>query len=68
VAAHAVVQAGAAGNETFRLGVVFASDEAHELVHEVAVEPGWAEGVLGDDPAWRKDSEVYVGSTGDLAG
>ena len=68
VAAHAVVQAGTAWDEAFGLGVVFASDEAHELVHEVAVEPGWAEGVLGDDPARGEDGEVYIGCAGDLAG
>ena len=68
VAGHAVVQAGSAGNEAFGLGVVLAVDEAHELVHEVAVEPGWAEGVLGDDPAWGEDGEVDVGGAGDLAG
>ncbi len=68
VAAHAVVEAGSAGDEAFGLGVVFALNEAHELVHEVAVEPRWAEGVLGDDPARREDGEVHVGGAGDLAG
>ena len=68
VAAHAVVEAGSAGDEAFGLGVVLALDEAHELVHEVAVEPGWAEGVLGDDPARREDGEVDVGGAGNLAG
>ena len=68
VAGHAVVEAGSAGDEAFGFGVVFALDEAHELVHEVAVEPGGAEGVLGDDPAWGEDDEVGVGGAGDLAG
>ena len=68
VAAHAVVQAGAAGDEAFGLGVVFALDQAHELVHEVAVEPRRAEGVLGHHPARREDGEVDVGGAGQLAG
>jgi len=68
VAAHAVVQAGSSGGETLGLGVVFALDEAHELVHEVAMEPGRPEGVFGDDPARREDGEVDVGRAGDLAG
>ena len=58
VAAHAVVQARAAGREAFRLGVVDAVDQAHELAHHVAMEPGRAEGVLGDHPARREDHEV----------
>ena len=61
VAGHAVVQAGAAGEKAFGLGVVLAVDEAHELVHHVAVKPGRAEGVLGDQPARGEDGEVDVG-------
>ena len=68
MAGHAVVEAGSAGDEAFGFGVVFALDETHELVHEVAVEPGGTEGVLGDDPAWGEDDEVGVGGSGDLAG
>jgi hypothetical protein len=68
VAAHAVVQTGSAGDETFGLGVVFSFDEAHELIHEVAVEPRRPEGVLGDDPAGRKDREVHIGRPMNLAG
>lgn len=68
VAGHAVVKACSTGDEAFGLSVVFALDEAHELVHEVAVEPGRAEGVFGDDPARGKDGEVGVGGAGDLAG
>lgn len=68
VAGHAVVEAGSAGGEAFGFGVVLTVDEAHELVHEVAVEPWWAEGVFGDDPAWWEDGEVDVGGAGDLAG
>ncbi len=40
VAGHAVVERCASGDEAFGFGVVFALDEAHEFVHEVAVEPG----------------------------
>ena len=65
---HAVVEAGSAGSEAFRFGVVLSEDKAHELVHEIAVKPGRAEGVLGDDPAWGKDGEVDVGGAGQLAG
>jgi len=68
VTAHAVVQAGTSGNEAFGLGVVLPSDEAHELVHEVAMEPWGTEGVFCDDPARRKDGEVDVGGAGYLAG
>lgn len=64
VAAHDVVQAGAAGHEAASaatLGVVAAADEAHELAHGVAVVPGRAEGVLADQPARREDDEVGHG-------
>ena len=60
VARHAIVQAGSAGKKAFGLGVVFAVDEAHELVHHVAVKPGRAKGVLGDKPARGKDREVAL--------
>ena len=64
VAGHAVVQAGSAGDESLGLGVVSAEDEAHEFVHQVAMEPGRAEGVLGDHPARREDGEVAVRGSG----
>lgn len=68
VAAHDVVQAGAAGHEAARpsaLGVVAAADEAHELAHGVAVVPGRAEGVLADEPARREDDKVGHGGARD---
>lgn len=67
VAAHDVVQAGAAGDEAAcaaALGVVAAADEAHELAHGVAVVPGRAEGVLADEPARREDDKVGHGGAG----
>ena len=67
VAGHAIVEAGSAGDEPFGFGVVFALDEAHEFVHEVAVEPRGAEGVFGDDPTWGEDDEVCVGGAGCFA-
>ena len=66
VAGHAVVQAGSAGNEAFGLGVVRAEDQAHEFVHQVAMEPRRAEGVLGNHPARREDGEVAVGGAGNI--
>ena len=68
VAGHAGVERCTSGDEAFCLGVVFALDEAHELVHEVAVEPGRSEGVFGDDPARWEDDEVCVGGAGGFAG
>jgi hypothetical protein len=56
------------GTKAFGLGVVLAEDQAHELVHHVAVEPGRAEGVLGDHPARREDGEVDVGVPGSAEG
>src|SRR5687768_14706368 len=44
---HAVVDRDAAGCEAFGLGLVNALDQAHQLAHHVAVEPGRAEGVFG---------------------
>ena len=35
MARHAVVQAGAAGDESFGLGIINAKDEAHDFVHQV---------------------------------
>lgn len=43
------------------LGVVLAVDQAHEFGHGVAVVPGRAESVLGDEPAGREDDEVGDG-------
>src|ERR1700684_764372 len=57
---HAAMQAGRAGNEAFGFGIVLTEDQAHELVHRVAVEPGWTKGVLGHHPAWRKDAKINV--------
>src|SRR6185312_3350080 len=37
---HAIMQAGATRQEARGLAVIDAVDEAHELVHDVAVEPG----------------------------
>ena len=67
VAAHAVVQRGAARLEALRLGVVDAVDEAHELAGDVAVEPGRAERVLHRQPARREDDEVDVVDAGRIA-
>ncbi len=68
VAGHAVVQAGAAGHEALGLGVVRAEDQAHELVHQVAMKPGRAEGVLGHHPARGEDGEVAIGRAGNQRG
>ena len=62
------MKAGAAGEEAFGFGVVLAVDEAHELVAHVAMKPRRAEGVFGDEPAWREDGEVYVGGAFDGRG
>src|ERR1700733_8978387 len=40
VAGHAVMQARSAGQKALGLGIVFAVNQAHELVHHVAMEPG----------------------------
>ncbi len=58
---HAIVQAGAAGDESFRLRVVFAADQPHEFVHKVAMKPRRTERMLGHHPARRKNREVHVG-------
>ncbi|CAM2144933.1 hypothetical protein PT2222_160209 [Paraburkholderia tropica] len=58
VARHAVVQARPARHEALGLRVVRAVHEAHELARDVAVIPGRTEGVLGREPARRKDHEV----------
>ena len=50
MAGHAVVKARAAGQKAFGLRVVFAEDQAHEFVHQIAVEPGRPEGVFGHQP------------------
>src|SRR5580658_3914447 len=60
MAGHAVVQARTAGQEALSLGVVFAVNEAHELIHSVAMKPWRTEGVFGNQPAWRKDGEIHI--------
>ena len=73
VGGHAIVQAGAAGQKTFGLGVVDAVQQAHELGHDVAVIPRRPERVLADEPARREDDEIdccgarHVGRRGEHA-
>jgi hypothetical protein len=52
------VQAARARAETFLLRVVCASDVAHKLTHRVPVVIWRPEGVLGNQPAGRKDYKV----------
>src|SRR5207344_2567460 len=58
VARHAIVQAGAARYEPFRLGIIFPADQPHEFVHEVAMKPRWTKRMLGHHPARGKDYEI----------
>src|SRR5580704_5288107 len=60
VTSHAIMQAGAARDEAFRLGVIFTVDQPHELVHKVAMKPRRTKGMLGHHPSWRKDCEVNI--------
>src|SRR4030081_1624710 len=53
MAGHAIVQAGSAGHKTFSLRVIFAAHQAHELVHEVAMEPWWSKGMFRNHPSRR---------------
>src|ERR1700677_1210168 len=57
---HAIVQAGATGHKSFCLGVVFASNEPHEFIHEVAMKPGWTKRMLGNHPSRRKYDKVNI--------
>src|ERR1700733_13491390 len=63
VCLHTAVQTGGTGNEPLCLGVILAEDQAHELVHRVAVEPGRTKSMLRHHPPWRKDAEVHIGCT-----
>ena len=67
VAAHAVVQARAAGGKAGRFRVVHAMDQAHELAGDITVEPGRAEGVFHRQDARRKYHEVDRINTGCVA-
>src|SRR5690554_90689 len=64
--AHGVVQAGAARGEAVCLGIVHALDQSHELAGDIAVEPGWSEGVFHSQDARREDGEIHVGGPGDV--
>ena len=68
VARHAIVQAGAAGDKAFRLGIVLATNQPHELVHKIAMEPGGTEGALGNHPTRRKNYEVKIRGAGNFRG
>src|SRR3984885_9074157 len=57
---HAVMQAGPARHEAFRLRVVCAEYKTHELVHQVAMKPGRPEGVIGNHPSRREYGKVAV--------
>jgi hypothetical protein len=52
------MEAACAGSESFFFGIVGARNVAHELAHCVAVEIGWAEGMLGDKPPGWEDHEI----------
>ena len=58
---HHVVQARAAWLETFFFGVIFTSDQPHELAHDVSVIPRRSEGIFGDEPAVRENDKIHVG-------
>src|SRR3546814_3486990 len=58
--AHAIVQGSPTGRKPFGLRVVRAVNEAHELAHYIAVEPGWAKRVLSHQPALGKDDKIAI--------
>src|SRR3546814_7136637 len=58
--AHAIVQGSPTGRKPFGLRVVRAVNEAHELAHYLAVEPGWAKRVLSHQPARGKDDKIAI--------
>src|ERR1700723_663859 len=66
VAGHAVVQTGAAREESFRFGVVFTMDEPHKFVHHVAMKPGGRKCVLSYQSTGGENDEVDIGSTSNM--
>ena len=68
VRAHAIVQARAARQEAFRLGVIGAVEKPHELGHDVAMEPRRPERVFADQPARREDREIDGRGAGKVRG
>src|SRR3546814_3819718 len=50
------------------LRVVRAVNEAHELAHYIAVEPGWAKRVLSHQPARGKDDKIAIRDSRNSAG
>ena len=58
---HARVQAGGTWGESLFLGVIDASDVAHELSHRVPVVEWRLESSLSDEPSRREDHEVNYG-------
>src|SRR6266403_4028124 len=61
VTSHAIVQAGATWDESFRLGVILTVDQSHELVHEIAMKPRRTKRMFGHHPSRRKDDKVDIG-------
>lgn len=68
VTGHLIMQRGAAGRKTARLGIIDPCYQAHKFAHDVAMEPGWAERVLRHHPARREDDEVAIGGARRVAG
>src|SRR3546814_14504970 len=66
--AHAIVQGSPTGRKPFGLRVVRAVNEAHELAHYIAVEPGWAKRVLSHQPARGKDDKIAIRDSRNSAG
>src|ERR1700692_2099122 len=63
---HAIVQASAAGHESFGFGVVLAVDQSHKFIHEVAMKPWWTKRVFRNHPSRRKNREVNIGGAGNF--
>lgn len=50
-------------HEPFLLCLIHPSDQAHELVHDIAVVVWWSKGVLSNSPPRRKDDKVSHSNT-----
>lgn len=65
VSAHHIVETAATRLKSPRgFGVVYPGNQTHIFAHNIAVEIGRSESILGYHPTGREDDKVDIGGTG----
>src|SRR5690554_7091767 len=57
---HTVMQTRSSRNKAISFGIVFSTDQPHELAHEVPVKVRWPKGFFGHHPARWEDHKIHI--------